>query len=340
MKILHLENCEDDSELVRAALLYEDSGFDMVRVETREAFRDALDCDDWDIILADYSLPFYDGLSALKMAIEKRPYLPFIFVTGSLGEDRAVEILKNGATDYVPKHRLDRLALAIARARRESEIAQGKREAERQLKESLREKVVLLQEVHHRVKNNHQIISGLLNMQASAVNDSRLSSAFEECQKRILAMSLIHEMLDGSSSLASIEFAEYAPLLARKLSDSYGLDPARIQLAFELEPIQLDIGQAIPCALILNELLSNACKHAFPYGRGGEIRISLRKRERGIEMAIADTGVGLTEKRSAGEGRSLGMTIVNILTRQLGGSLEITSNHGSHFVLRFEEKHK
>jgi two-component sensor histidine kinase len=340
MKILHLENCEDDAELVRAVLSHEDSGFDTLRVETREAFRDALDRDDWDIILADYSLPFYDGLSALKMAVEKRPYIPFIFVTGSLGEDRAVEILKNGATDYVPKHRLDRLGLAITRARRESEIAQAQREAERQLKESLREKVVLLQEVHHRVKNNLQVISGLLNMQAAAVNDSRLSSAFEECQKRILSMSLIHEMLDGSGSLASIDFAEYAPLLAGKLSDSYGSDPARIHLAFDLEPIQLEIGQAIPCGLILNELLSNAFKHAFPNGHKGEINVSMRKHERRIELAIEDTGVGLPEKRTPGEGRSLGMTIVGILTRQLSGSMEITSNHGSHFVLRFEENHK
>jgi two-component sensor histidine kinase len=338
MKILHLENSEDDAELICAALSHDGDSCDTLRVETREAFRQALDSDGWDVILADYTLPVYDGLSALKLAVEKRPWVPFIFVTGSLGEDRAVEVLKNGATDYIPKHRLDRLALAVARARRESESAQAQRDAERQIKESLREKVLLLQEVHHRVKNNLQIISGLLNMQSAAVGDARLTSVFDECQRRVISMSLIHEMLYDSSSLAHIDFAEYVHKLASELSDSYGIDPERIRLRFELEPVRLDIGQAIPCGLVLNELLSNVFKHAFPDWRSGEVLISMRKNERSVRLAIGDTGVGLPVNRLPDDGRTgLGMTIVEILTRQLKGNMEITSNNGSQFVLTFEE---
>lgn len=339
MKILHLENSEDDAELIGAALSHDGARFDTLRVETREAFGQALDQDGWDVILADFTLPVYDGLSALRLAVEKRPYVPFIFVTGSLGEDRAVEVLKNGATDYIPKHRLDRLALAVARARRESEIAQAQRDAEQQLKESLREKMLLLQEVHHRVKNNLQIISGLLNMQSDAVADARLASAFEECQRRVLSMSLIHEMLYESSSLSHIDFAEYVYKLASELSDSYGIDPERIQLRFELESIRLDIGQAIPCGLILNELLSNVFKHAFPGCGSGEVRVSIAKKGHSVRLAIEDSGVGLPANRSPDEGRTtLGMTIIDILARQLRGNMEITSSHGSHFVLTFEEQ--
>ncbi len=338
MKILHLENSEDDAELICSALSRSGSSFDTLRVETGEAFRQALDQDGWDVILADFSLPGYDGLSALKLAVEKCPYVPFIFVTGSLGEDRAVEVLKNGATDYIPKDRLDRLALAVARAKRESESAQARRDSERQLKESLSEKVLLLQEVHHRVKNNLQIINGLLNMQSAAVADARLASAFEECQRRIISMSRIHEMFYDSSNLAHIDFAEYVYKLANELSDSYGIDPGRIQLSFALESIRLNIGQAIPCGLILNELLSNVFKHAFPDARSGEVRVSMGKNGRSVRLAIEDTGVGLPANRSKDEGRtSLGMTIVGILARQLNGNMEITSNHGSQFVLTFEE---
>lgn len=133
MKILHLENCEEDAELICAALSRDGASFNMLRVETGEAFRKALAQDSWDVILSDFSLPGYDGLSALKLAVEKRPYVPFIFVSGTLGEDRVDEVLKNGATDYIPKHRLDRLAPAVARARQES--AQAQRDRQSQLKE-------------------------------------------------------------------------------------------------------------------------------------------------------------------------------------------------------------
>ena len=139
----------------------------MTRVETRKAFLGALDYGEWDIILADYSLPSFDGISALKLAVEKRPDVPFIFVTGALGEELAVETLKNGATDFILKHRLDRLAQAVTRAKRESESANKQKEAEQKLKASFREKELLLQEVHHRVKNNLQIICSLLNMQST-----------------------------------------------------------------------------------------------------------------------------------------------------------------------------
>jgi two-component sensor histidine kinase/CheY-like chemotaxis protein len=338
MNILHLEDSDDDAELICVALRRESIECLVTRVETRAAFVEAMDHCDWDIILADYSLRDYDGISALTLAVRTHPDVPFIFVTGALGEERAVEILKNGATDYVLKHRLDRLPQAIARAQRESESAKARKETERQLESSLREKVVLLQEVHHRVKNNLQIICGLLNMQSAAVDDPRVASALEESQKRIHSMAMIHEMLYSSRSLDDINFAEYISLLSAEVSHSYSLDPIRIRLTFELEPVYLKIDQAIPCGLILNELLSNAFKHAFPNGRSGEIRISLRKQDSRIRLAIEDTGVGLPESRPQSEVQTLGLRIVDILSRQLDGSTEITSNSGLQFVLKFRAK--
>ncbi len=308
---------------------------DVTRVETREAFVDAMEHGHWDMILADYSLPSFDGRAALDLAVEKCPQLPFIFVTGSLGEELAVETLRNGATDFVLKHRLDRLPQAVTRARRESESAKARKQAEENLKASLREKELLLQEVHHRVNNNLQIICSLLSMQSGAVNDPALAAAFDECHKRVQSMAMIHAMLYASSSLKDIDFAEYASSLASEVSGSYAPDPARIRVVFDLEPIRLNIERAIPCGLILNELLTNAFKYAFPNGRSGEVRVSLRKQEDTIRLAVEDTGVGLSADLSSRRPKSLGMSIVNILARQLGGTLDITSNGGAKFVLTF-----
>jgi two-component sensor histidine kinase/CheY-like chemotaxis protein len=337
IKILHLEDSDDDAELIREALRNEGIACDVVRVETGGAFLEAMDHGAWDIILADYSLPSFDGISALKLAVEKRPGVPFIFVTGSLGEDRAVETLKNGATDYVPKHRLDRLPQAVTRARRESESAQARRDAEQNLKDSLREKVLLLQEVHHRVNNNLQIICSLLNMQGGASRDPLIASALQESQQRVHSMAMIHAMLYASTSLRDIDFAGYVEMLVAEVSRSYGVNPDRIHVVFELEPVPLDIDRAIPCGLILNELLSNAFKYAFPNGRTGKVCVSLQQRNGFIRLAVEDTGVGLPEGRPPGEIQSLGLSIVHTLARQLGGNMEITSSHGAHFVLTFPQ---
>lgn len=341
MQILHLEDRGDDALLVRDLLHREFAGCQLTRVETRREFVRSLDGGDWDVILADYSLPSFDGISAMKLAVARCPGVPFIFVTGALGEELAVETLKSGATDYVMKPRLDRLPEAIRRARRENETAKAQKEAEHKLKASLidkdrllREKDVLLQEVHHRVNNNLQIVCSLLSMQSDSANDAPLASALRESQRRVHSMAMIHEMLYASSNLSDIDFAEYIRALAAEVFSSYGLDPARVQLAFELQPLLFEIGRAIPCGLILNELLSNALKYAFPDGRTGQIRVSLQQHEFHIELIVEDNGAGLPETYSPNEAKSLGLRIVNTLTRQLGASIEITSNRGAHFVLR------
>jgi two-component sensor histidine kinase/CheY-like chemotaxis protein len=335
MKILHLEDNDNDAALIWEALRSEVAGCDVTRVETRDAFLEAIDHGDWDVILADYSLPSFDGISALELAIGKRPDIPFIFVTGFLGEERAVETLKNGATDYILKHRLHRLPQAVARAKRESESAREKEAAYQKLRDSLREKSALLQEVHHRVNNNLQVICSLLNMQADATDDSLLASALRTSLRRIQSMAMIHAMLYASSNPGGIDFGEYAQSLAGEVANSYGMDQTRIRIEFDVEPIYLEVDRAIPCGLILNELLSNALKYAFPGDSAGAILISLRQREGRIRLAVEDTGVGLLETSSPRKPKSLGLSIVDTLSRQLRANMEVTSNQGAHFVLEF-----
>ena len=336
IRILHLEDSDDDAALVCAALRREAVACHVTRVESRAEFVEAMDLDHWDLILSDYSLPSFDGVSALKIAAEKRPRLPFIFVTGCLGEELAVETMSCGATDFVLKHRLNRLPQAVMRARRESESATARDEAERQLRVSLREKELLLQEVHHRVNNNLQLICSLLSLQSEGAADPFLSSALCESQQRVQSMARIHAMLYASTSLKDIDFGEYARWMANEVLSCYGPDRTRIGLVLALDPIRFEIDRAIPCGLILNELLSNAFKYAFPDNRSGEVRVSLHHQKSRVQLVVEDSGIGLRDGFSLKEAKSLGLRIVDTLARQIGGSLEITSNRGTRFVLNFD----
>jgi two-component sensor histidine kinase len=335
MRILHLEDNDTDAELICDALRAADAGSEITRVDTRQAFREAIDHGGWDIILADYSLPGFDGNSALKLAVERHPEIPFIFVTGYLGEEKAVETLRNGATDYILKDRLNRLPQAVVRAKRESESARDKEIAYQKLKDALRDKSVLLQEVHHRVNNNLQIICSLLSMQSVAASDSSLTNALQASLNRVRSMATIHRMLCANTGPGGIDFGDYARLLAREVLSSYGTDQTRVRIDFDVEPVYLEIDSAIPCGLILNELLSNGLKYAFPDGRPGIILISLKQSEGCMRLTVEDNGVGLPATGAARRPTSLGLNIVEILRGQLRASMEITSRPGARFALQF-----
>jgi len=205
-----------------------------------------------------------------------------------------------------------------------------------ELESALAEKTVLLQEVHHRVKNNLAVIVSLLGMKASAIESPEAQAALEDSQQRVRSIALIHEHLYGKERFDRIDFAEYAGQLVRELSDVYGARARHIAIRVEAEPILMAMNRAVPCALILNELVTNALKHAFPDGRSGEIGISLRRQGPGrLELSIQDNGIGCPRGAPARDGKSLGLRIVEILTKQIEGSLEQTDGPGTCFVLRF-----
>jgi PAS domain S-box-containing protein len=231
------------------------------------------------------------------------------------------------------------------------DISERKR-AEEQIRSSLKEKEVLLQEIHHRVKNNLQIISGLLTLQADQSAGKSLSDIFQESQDRIRSIALIHEKLYCSQNLAEIPFDEYLRALTANLFISHGVDAGRITSAFDLEAILFTIEKAIPLGLIVNELVTNALKHAFPAGRRGEIRIGLRGHLKGktfvqdsdsgplyrvqvCELSVMDDGVGLPTAQVSGQEKTLGMKLVSMLAQQLQAELKVTSGPGTEFRLIF-----
>ncbi len=212
-----------------------------------------------------------------------------------------------------------------------------RKQAEERTKSALREKEVLLQEVYHRVKNNMQIISSLLSHQAAASGDDRIKAILQESQNRVLSMALIHQELYQSADLARVGLAPYIRKLASGLFQSYGAEVRDIELDLQMEEVHVNIETAIPCGLIVNELLSNALKHAFPDGRSGVVKVELA-REDGDRYVlwVSDDGIGCREvdMRTAD---SLGLRLVQDLTRQLQGDLEIDCDRGTGFQLTFSE---
>jgi PAS domain S-box-containing protein len=210
-----------------------------------------------------------------------------------------------------------------------------RKQAERQLRASLEEKEVLLKEVHHRVKNNLQIISSLLALQARETADPAVRRLFEESQGRIRSMALIHEQLYQSGELAQINFAEYARRLCAHLVDSSADAQRRIRLNLAVDPIPLPLNYAIPCGMILNELISNALKHAFPADRAGEIEVQFALAEGRNRLTVRDNGVGLDPATAKSKTGSLGLKVVDALVKQLSGRLTIDSAAGANFTIDF-----
>jgi PAS domain S-box-containing protein len=204
------------------------------------------------------------------------------------------------------------------------------------LSSALASKELLLKEVHHRVKNNLQVISSLLSMQAASLQDLTAARSLQDSQERVQCMALIHERLNRDGEPDWLDFPEYAAALARDLLYSYGVDPERIRLRFDLKPISLGLHQAIPCGLILNELLTNSLKHAFPNDRAGEILVKLSwEPGRPVKLTVADDGVGLPAEFQWKQSQSLGLRIMNILGRQLDGTVERESGSGTIFSVQF-----
>ena len=462
LRVLILEDRPEDAELMLHELRR--GGFAPVwmRVDTEEAYLKELRALP-DVVLADYHMPVMDAHRALELLQRMDLDIPFIVVSGAIGEDVAVAMMREGATDYLLKDRLRRLAPAVRRALADRQLRLETRQAERALRSSetrfysfmnhtpalafikdekgrivyinpaceeawqktlsecegktdaelwpeayakqiraddllvllnnapshvveqqpasggrtrqmlafrfpfkdaegalllgtvsiditeriqtekalasaLAAKAVLLKEVHHRVKNNLQVVSSLLRMQAELIPGNGLSRVLNESQRRVEAMAMIHERLHATDGSDRVEFREYVESLARELFYAYGVNENRVTLRLDLNAVDLGLNQAIPCGLILNELLTNAVKYAFPDLRNGEIRVTLAcNQNESVTLRVADNGVGLPEGFDLKHARSLGLRIVEILARQLDGTLQTEGGTGTTFCLTFRK---
>lgn len=478
VRLLQVEDSESDAQLIGRQLRR--GGFEVksLRVETGERMREALEREGWDLVIADYRMPNFSAPEALKLLRETQPDLPFLVVSGAMGEEVAVDMMRAGAQDYLLKDRLERLCPAVERELQEAALRREHREADRKLRvihaeletiyasapvlmyvvdeglhvekmneaaqryagkpleaclgrdlcdliccrnfigtgekkatdcvrctlgtalqesfqtgvrrelievwsspagtganclllsvgrmpgterpaalicgqdvtrlkeaerslertvESLRsalaEKAVLFQEVHHRVKNNLQIVASLLAMKARMKKDKVSIEDLKDCQQRVLSMAMIHEQLYSQKEVHQIDFAAYIREVVPALVAAYDRQNA-ITLRLELEPVVLSIDQSIPCGLILNELVTNAIKHAYPQG-AGEIVVRLSVDEKYATIKVEDRGGGISEEQRKQSSQTLGMQLIDSLTRQLKGSVEFSSPPGLTIKIEF-----
>ncbi|MGC9516591.1 MAG: histidine kinase dimerization/phosphoacceptor domain -containing protein [Methanomicrobiales archaeon] len=466
LNLLILEDVPFDVELIERELKKADMKFTSRIVDREESYLKEIKIFKPDLILADHSLPHFDGLTALEIAKKECPNVPFIFVSGKIGEEFAVEALKSGATDYVFKGNLSKIVLAINRALEEVE-EQNKRlkiekelfkshelltEAqkigkigsweyhlknnivkcsdellnildlnkvendmyfdefisfvhpedinyvkeeidkalkdkdsfsyefrilgpdknikflschakiirnlkgeplriigteqdittrkisENKLRESLEEKEMLLQEIHHRVKNNLQVIYSLLRLQSRFIKDKESQEIFKETQNRIRSIAVLHEKLYRSKDLGRIGFADYVISLVKDIFHSYGTDTNLVNLNVDVGNIYLNIETAIPCGIIINELVSNSLKHAFFEGKSGSITIRTDKDEEGyITLSVSDDGVGMPSDIDFDNIETLGLQLVQYLTNRIKGEIFLNNDNGTEVKIIFKE---
>jgi two-component sensor histidine kinase len=285
-----------------------------------------------DLILLDLDLPDNEGLSTFQQLRQATPGIPVIVFAGTDDQELAAIAAQAGAQNFLVKGQLNAglltRAVCFALARGATETA---------LRTSLREKDVLLKEIHHRVKNNLQIMSSLLFLQVGNSEQPLVKAALKDVQNRVLSMALIHDHLYRSRNLADVDMVAYLKSLCEQLCRLLITTPGTIRLHLDLAPVHMGVDQAIPCGLLANELITNALKHAFPQGRGGNLRIALQHADGGqmMRLCVADDGVGLPPGFSLEHLTSLGLQVTSDLARQLGGVLEIEAGPGTRVGLVF-----
>jgi PAS domain S-box-containing protein len=214
-----------------------------------------------------------------------------------------------------------------------------RKQVENEVRAALREKEILLKEIHHRVKNNLLVVSSILAMQQDGTQEPEMRRILQEGQDRIHSMALIHEKLYRSKNLDQVDFSGYLEQLVERLSSTYQAPGGRVRVHLDLAPVSLNIDTATPCGLIVNELLANCFEHAFPDGRAGDLWLTLAEQDGQIILTLRDNGVGMPANLDTQNTESLGMQLVTLLTQQIGGRLEVLRNAGTTFRLEFRELH-
>jgi two-component sensor histidine kinase len=313
-----------------------------------------------DLILLDIIMPAMDGFELCRLLKSQKEFkdIPIIFLTGKSEIDSVIKGFELGAADYISKP-FNELEL-IARVRTHlalkdrSEALQivnkvlEKKVADRtealnksvgKLKIYLKEKDILFQELHHRVNNIIQLISSMLNLQIYFIKDKNSHELFINSLNRVKALALIHQKLYLSKDMNNINFSEFFRSLISILYSTYKIDPNRIKLNFDFKEVKLNINIAIPLGLILNELLSNSLKYAFPHNREGIIDIKLRSKDKKkYILEFIDDGVGLSEEIDLGNVKTLGLQLISSLVNQLHGKIELENRcKGTEFKIIFQE---
>jgi len=304
--------------------------FELKFAESLDEALTILENENFDVILMDLGLPDSQGFRTFTQVHNKMPELPIIIITGLEDEDLSVSAVKEGAQDYLVKGQVDKKLLA-----RSLKFAIERKQTEEQLKSSIYERDLLLKETHHRVKNNMQVIDSLLNLQTHYAGNMEAVNVLKKSQNRIKSMEMIHETLYNSSNHSKINFSDYVHSLTSNLLTSYKLSE-KILPVIEIGDLELNLETAILCGLIINELVSNSLKYAFPNTEIGEVHVSLNLVDNKYKLIVSDNGIGFPEDIDFKNIDSLGLQLVNNITSQLDGEIKLDRSIGTKFIINFE----
>jgi len=298
-----------------------------------------------DLVITDINMPVMDGLEMVREIKQIDPNAKIVMMSAYNVKENFIESINLGIDGYLMKpveakkllSLIDEFA-GITMMKWELEQKEAKRrEAEEILKKSLEEKVVLLREVHHRVKNNMQIISSILRMQSRTIEDPKLKEFLQESQNRIHSMALIHENLYNNDTLANIKFSNYVSSLTGNIARTFANQKASVRFDYKMEDAYLPIDAAIPCGLIINELISNSFKYAFKGKDQGTISIIFKRLgTEEYQLEVADDGIGIPNDVDITKTKSLGMKIIHKLIKQIDGELSTDFSEGTKFIITFK----
>jgi two-component sensor histidine kinase len=343
LRILLVEDNLGDVRLLREMFATEPAGsFEITHLPRLGLALNHLARGGVDIVILDLGLPDGNGMDIVRRVRKLAPEVPVIVLTGWDDDAAVAEAMKEGVQDYLVKGQIETRALpralrhAIERFRLLTRAALTNIELERRV----HEKDILLGEIHHRVKNSLQVVSSLLSLEAGRISDPSVIEMLQSTQNRIRSMALIHQTLYQSNDFAHVDFDAFLRSFVPTLIQSYSLHPERIALSFHVAEVRLPIDAAVPCGLIVNELTSNALKHAFPDGRSGQITIDFaHDRDNHATLSVTDDGVGIPEDFDFERSDTLGVQLVHVLAGQLCGAVTLRRVAPTRFVVRFPLAH-
>jgi PAS domain S-box-containing protein len=345
--------CNADGFIIKANSLFINSfdldkevALDRINIFNNNALLDRFSVDilkvkNGETVHFDYKKTFNQGKGQIFLSVKLFPTYTsdgklsrYVFIAEDITARKNAEDAIIAANEHLETRVKERtIELSVLNDALQKEIYEHNIDEER-IKASLKEKEVLLKEIHHRVKNNMQIISSMLGLQSAYVQDKKYNEMLQDSQNRIKSMALIHEKLYQSDNMAQVNFSEYVNSLITNLYSSYSINKENVKLNCNLEKVTFNIDTAIPLGLIINELVSNSFKHAFPDNRKGEIVVDIsRIDDTHYRLIISDNGIGFAQKSTYTN--TLGLNLVRALTEQIDGKLDIKTNDGSIFIITF-----
>jgi two-component sensor histidine kinase len=314
----------------------ESEGYIVTKAKSGEEAIQMINASSFDLVITDLVMKKTDGFQVIKAIKNQKNETMIMILTGYSDINLAIDALRLGVDDYALKPcEHEELMFRLQNCFKKLEANIKIKQAEDQIKTSLMEKEVLLKEIHHRVRNNMMVISSLLNLQKAAMSDKNAKDALQDSLNRVQAMSTIHETLYRSDHMAAVEVKIFLLELGRIIFKGYALSD-NIQLILKVENVIIGVKQASPLGLIVNELITNSLKYAFPENQQGEIMLSLQQIENQLEMEYEDNGVGILKDFDWKSANTLGLKLVRTLVEnQLDGSIDMERNNGTKFTIKF-----